>query len=259
VIRPVLTYYDIADGVTAFSSTRHGGVSHGNHGEFNINEYCGDSAEAVCANRNVLCEELEIEPEHLIMPHQTHGTEMRLIGEDFFSLPCDIRRMVLEGVDGVMTAMRGVCIGVSTADCIPVLLYDEEHGVVCAVHAGWRGTVQRVVVKAIAEMRAACHTNPSKIKACIGPGISLENFEVGPEVYQQFMEASFNMECISRMYDKWHIDLWECNRIQLMEAGVNPANIQVAGICTYAHPDEYFSARRLGVESGRIFTGIVIR
>lgn len=256
---PVLTYYDIADGVTAFSSTRRGGASVGSYGEFNVNEYCGDRAEAVAANRKSLCEELGIETGHLIMPHQTHGTEVRQIGEDFFSLPEMVRKMVLEGVDGVMTTMPNVCIGVSTADCIPVLLYDKDHRAACAVHAGWRGTVQRVVVKAIAEMRAAYHTDPAKLAVCIGPGISLHNFEVGDEVYQKFKEAAFPMERISRKSDKWHIDLWECNRIQLMETGVNPNSIQLAGVCTFDNADEYFSARRLGVESGRIFTGIMIK
>ena len=257
--QPVLTYYDIADGITAFSSTRHGGVSAGNYGEFNINEYCGDSAEHIATNRAALCEELGIELSHLIMPHQIHGIEVRQIGEEFLNLPESIRKMVLEGVDGVMTTLSGVCIGVSTADCIPVLLHDEAHHAVCAVHAGWRGTVKRIVIKAIAEMRAAYHTEPSELKVCIGPGISMESFEVGQEVYQEFQEAAFPMERISRKYDKWHIDLWECNRIQLMETGVKPENIQLAGVCSYAHADEYFSARRLGVESGRIFTGILIK
>jgi YfiH family protein len=259
MMRPLLSYYPVADGVTAFSTTRHGGVSSGNYGEFNINEYCGDEAEAIKTNRSSLCTEINIDEAHLVMPHQTHGTEVRIIAEEFLSLPFETRKMLVEGVDAVVTDVRGVCVGVSTADCIPVLLYDEEHHVCAAVHAGWRGTVKSIVLKAIAEMRAAFATSPSSLTACIGPGISLQHFEVGDEVYEEFAQAGFPMDKISRKYDKWHIDLPECNRLQLLSAGVDAQRIICSDVCTYSRSDEYFSARRLGIDSGRIFTGIIMK
>ena len=144
--------YSIASGVKAFSTTRKGGVSQGNYSEFNINEYCGDNAEHVAENRRRLAAELGVEPGHIIMPHQVHGVEVRQIAGEYFSMPENIRKMILEGVDAVMTNQAGVCIGVSTADCIPVLLYDEEHHAVAAIHAGWRGTLARIVHKTIQEM-----------------------------------------------------------------------------------------------------------
>ena len=256
--RPVLNYYNIADDVTAFSTTRHGGCSKGNYGEFNVNEYCGDSTEAVTSNRKALYAALGIEADRLIMPHQTHSIEVRHIGRDFFALPDEIKKMLLDGVDGVMTDVPGVCVGVSTADCIPVLLYDEEHQAVCAVHAGWRGTASRIVQKALADMRAAFLTTPSKVKAVIGPGISLKNFEVGDEVYNQFSAGGFDMDRIARRYDKWHIDLPLCNRLQMEEAGVSPDTITDCAVCTYDNVADYFSARRLGTESGRIYNGILL-
>ena len=82
---------------------------------------------------------------------------------------------------------------------------------------------------------------------------------MGDEVYEQFSEADFDMQHIARRYEKWHIDLWECNRIQLMEMGVPEINIHVAGICTYTHHDDFFSARRMGVDSGRIFSGLMLK
>ena len=102
-------------------------------------------------------------------------------------------------------------------------------------------------------------TVPQDVVAVIGPGISLANFEVGQEVYEQFAQLGNDMERIAKMYDKWHIDLPECNRLQLVEAGVPERQILSADICTYDHCDEFFSARRLGIESGRIYTGIVLR
>ena len=86
---PLLTFYDIADNVTAFSSTRHGGASVGNYGAFNVNRYCGDSPEAIVKNRQALCKLLGVSDDHLIMPHQVHGTSVTQIGRTFFLLKKD--------------------------------------------------------------------------------------------------------------------------------------------------------------------------
>ena len=145
----------------------------------------------------------------------------------------------------------------STADCIPILIYDEVHHAAAAVHAGWRGTVKRIAMKAVSAMRVTYGSRPEDLTAVIGPGISLEAFEVGDEVYEEFASAGFCMADISRRYDKWHIDLPECNRSQLSAAGVS--DIRMTGICTYNNSADFFSARRLGVASGRIFTGIILR
>ena len=161
--------------------------------------------------------------------------------------------------DAVMTDMADVCVGVSTADCIPVLLYDEDHHAVCAVHAGWRGTMARIVQCAVKTMQTVYQSIPERIKAAIGPGISITHFEVGDEVYQAFAEAGFDMDAIARRFKKWHIDLPLCNQMQLTETGVPEEQIHQAGICTYDSYDRFFSARRLGIRSGRIFTGIAMK
>lgn len=272
--QPVLNYYDLSDDVKAFSTTRHGGVSEGNYASLNINEYCGDSKANTDANRLLLANELGIDANHIIMPHQTHGVESRIIGEEFATLPDDVKKMLLEGVDTVMTNIPGMCIGVSTADCIPVLLYDEEHHAAASIHAGWRGTQARIVHKAVQEMRMAYQTDPTKLKAVIGPGISLDNFEVGDEVYAAFEQAAFDMSTIAEerikrnpnaddpakaFERKWHINLPLANIQMLTHNGVDEANIINTGICTFDNADNYFSARRLGIESGRIYTGIIIR
>jgi len=80
---------------------------------------------------------------------------------------------------------------------------------------------------------------------------------VGDGVYDAFLQAGFPMEQIARRYEKWHIDLWEANRLQLLDEGVQPHSIEVAGVCTYLYADRFFSARRLGIHSGRILTGVM--
>ena len=264
MVQPRLQFYPMGDGVTAFSSTRQGGYSEGRYGEFNINRYCGDDEEAIRKNREALCQLLHISDERLLMPHQVHLTEIAVVDENLLRLPADEQQEALEGIDAIMTDRVGVCIGVSTADCIPVLLYDKRHHAVSAIHAGWRGTVQRIVEKTIVQMTAVYGTQPSELVAQIGPGIHLDNFEVGDEVYEAFQQAGFDMETISKRYptadgkgEKWHIDLPECNRQQLIAAGLPAESVTVSPICTYQRHDTFFSARRLGITSGRIFTGIM--
>ena len=141
---PQLLSYDIAPGVRAFSTMRHGGVGEGAYCSFNINSYCGDSQENIAANKASLAETLGIEPTKILLPHQVHGADFCIIAPDFMALSEEERAKVIEGVDGIFTSMSGVCIGVSTADCIPIIIYDPEHHAACAIHAGWRGTVKRI-------------------------------------------------------------------------------------------------------------------
>ena len=289
----LLNRYHIGKNILAFSTTRHGGCSKGNYAGFNINCFCGDDVEDIRKNRETLCSLLGIDDRHLLMPHQVHLTKTVRIDEALLTLSEEEKTEALEGYDALMTNLSGVCIGVSTADCIPVLLCDESHHAVCAIHAGWRGTAGRIVEKALAEMGKAYGTRPEQVKAQIGPGIHLESFEVGDEVYETFLKEGFDMKAISKKFPakdsslfhltssikkdssllhltssllhlpsslkKWHIDLPECNRLQLRDSGVPESQISVSPVCTFQQSADYFSARRLGINSGRIFTGIMIQ
>lgn len=236
--------------VFCFSTTRYGGCSEGAYASFNCTHYCGDRPEHVAENRKMLCRLFPQPPKELIVPHQTHSTCVRVITSSFSSEE-------LEGVDAVVTHLPQYALCVSTADCIPLLLYDAKQKIIAAVHAGWRGTVGRIVEKTLKTMAGQYGVQGEDIIACIGPGISLDAFEVGDEVYAAFEEAGFAMERIARKEEKWHLDLWEANRLQLLAGGVPEDHIEVAGICTYHQCDDFFSARRLGIKSGRILSGIM--
>ena len=108
-------------------------------------------------------------------------------------------------------------------------------------------------------MQMAYQSKPELLKAVIGPGISLKNFEVGDEVYEAFADAGYPMEQISQKQEKWHIDLFACCRLQLEATGIKTENIGESGICTYDNVEDFFSARKLGIASGRILTGIVLK
>lgn len=258
--RPKLLTYSISDNVVAFSTMRTEGYSHGNYAAFNINRYCGDNPCDIALNQRALCVELGIDERNLVFPHQTHGTKGVFVDADFLSLDKAARMSRLEGCDYIATSVKGVCVGVSTADCVPLLLYCSDPMFAVAIHAGWRGTLQQIAFSAVTDVAKRFGINPQNFRAAIGPSISLDSFEVGDEVYDAFHSAAFDMNAIaSRLRGKWHIDLWKANTLQLIEAGVHADNIFVSGICTYKQYTDFFSARRLGIESGRIFSGIIIR
>ena len=244
--------------ISCFSTTRHGGCGEGTYATFNCTHYCGDNPEHVKVNLEFVQAFLKNAKANqgkgadvLIIPRQTHTTNVRIVTDN-------LKPEDLQDVDAVVTSLKGHCLCVSTADCIPVLLYDKVKLVIAAVHAGWRGTVGRIVEKTIDVMKSHFGTEGKDLVACIGPGISLASFEVGDEVYAAFAGAGFDMDLIARKYEKWHLDLWEANRLQLLAKGVLPEHIEVAGICTYQHHEDFFSARRLGIKSGRILSGIMM-
>lgn len=246
--------------ISHFVTTRRGGCSEGAYASFNCSPFHGDEAEHVRKNQEMLRRTLPRMPKELIIPNQIHGTKSLLIDEAFLDATPEWKKEQLQGIDAVMTSEKGCIVCVSTADCVPILLYDKKNEAVAAVHAGWRGTVGYIVGHVLERMRAVWGTDGADVIACIGPSISVESFEVGDEVYESFHKNGFDMSRIScRKVEtgKWHLDLWEANRLQLLDFGVPCGQIEVAGICTYIHQEEFFSARRLGIKSGRILSGIV--
>lgn len=206
-----------------------------------------------------------------LYPHQTHTDQIFHITEEFLSLSQEEIKAQLEGIDAIISNVKDTILGISTADCIPVLVYDPEHHAAAAIHAGWKGTVKRIAMKAVSQMEVVFNTDPSKCTAAIGPGISLESFEVGDEVGAIFMDEGFELCSVSRRMPKMntqfpgagmklHLDLKEINRQQLMSAGILEENINVSAIDTYTD-ERFFSARREqkgDVKCGRILTGFVI-
>ena len=199
-------------------------------------------------------------PHPVIQGHQIHESRVAVIDRP------GMTREELEGYDAFITKLPGVAIGVRTADCVPVLLYDPEKRVVAAIHAGWKGTVLHVSQCAINVMVQEFKCRPESIRAAIGPAIGPDSFQVGEEVATRFKEAGFPVDDIwsfrgpgdgRPMSGGHHIDLFKANRWLLEQAGVLPENIQECGIDTYTN-EAFFSARREGVECGRIINAIML-
>ncbi len=268
---------DARAGILAFSTTRRSPLALaeddprrvGAYAGFNVTDYCGDDPALVERDAQWLASRAGVARERLILPRQTHSARVERVDGALLALDAAARREKLYGVDALVTDCPGVCVGVSTADCVPVLFYDPVRRVAAAAHAGWRGTVSRIVQRTLEKMVGCCGTRPSDVRCVIGPSISAEAFEVGDEVVEAFARAGFDtarlvserpaMRTDEAGKRKPHIDLWAANAALLEEAGVLLGHIQVAGVCTYTHSDDFFSARRLGIHSGRIYTGIVLR
>lgn len=168
-------------------------------------------------------------------------------------------RAVLEG-DGLMTAVPGVLLGIQTADCVPVLVADVRRRVAAAFHAGWRGTVARVVERGIAVMGAEYGSQAEDLVAAVGPSIGPCCYAVGDEVRGEF-EAAFGYaeELFREAAGEMRLDLWEANRRQLLEAGVGEERIVAVGECTACAVDgggrrRYFSHRAEKGFTGRMLS-----
>ncbi len=249
------------DSLLHFSTTINGGVSTGNYTSFNLGMYSGDDSENVAKNRSRLAEMLNISSENLIFPYQTHGDSVCIIDSEFISKNKEEQLQLLNGVDALITNQIGVCIGVGTADCVPILIFDPKNKVLAAIHAGWRGTVAKLGAKVVEIMKTQFNSIPSDLLVGIAPSISPDYFEVGDEVVDEFAHAGFLIDDIGYYNfetNKFHIDLWFANELLLNQVGICFDNIEVAGLCTYDHCDQFFSARRQGIKSGRLITGGVI-
>ena len=246
--------------IAHFCTSRQGGVSMGNYASFNLSPFSGDKPENYLENQHVLCNKLGIDSEKLIIPFQTHGTEIREIDERFFHLSANEKSLYLNGVDAIFTQLRGVCIGVTTADCVPLLFFDPIKQVIAAAHAGWRGTCARIAEKTVHALIEKYNCRTADIQVVIGPSISVAVYEVGKEVIDNFQAVGFDISKISENRgDSIFLNLWKANQQSLIKAGVLAENIEIAGICTFTEHERFFSARRLGIKSGRLLSGIMLK
>jgi hypothetical protein len=151
--------------------------------------------------------------------------------------------------DAILSDLPGHFVGVKTADCLPILLVDERHRAVAAVHAGWRGTVAGVVLSTLKAMAKRLEAKPGDVHAAIGPGIGPCCFEVGPEVAVQFGQS----------FQRAKVNLEQANRFQLVDAGVASERIYTLGLCTFCLAEQFHSFRRDGQKAGRMISVISVK
>jgi polyphenol oxidase len=273
-------------------STRLGGVSEVyGPAELNLGWTASDDSARVAENRRRLVAEIAgaNSQARLVTLRQLHSGVVRIIEKNSGAL--DGKLETAEGkatmrADGMMTDVPGVLLGVQVADCVPVLVADVKRKAVAAFHAGWRGTLQRIVERGIGRMQLRYGSRPEDLIAAVGPSIGACCYSVGEEVRHEFeSQFAYAPALFSEVYDsdpvkekypllfltarapghsnigpQIHLNLWEANRRQLLDAGLLPERVRVIGECTactrvkggrlkyYSHRGEAgFAGRMMGV------------
>ena len=262
-----LLLFDLLDkekDIVHFSTTRIGGVSNGTYSSFNMGNFSDDDPLNIFENRNILSRMFYMDISKFIIPHQTHGTRVLKIDEEFMGLDSTSAIEIMYGVDATISNLKGIFLCATTADCVPIIIYDKVKEVIAAIHAGWKGTSGRIVQNTILEMQKQYDSNPADMIACIGPAIDVNHYEVGDEVVDLFSKNGFNVSdpelCFrNQTSSKYHLNLKEINRRELVRLGLIENNIEITDMCTYSMQELFFSARRQTVHSGRMLTGIMMK
>jgi len=225
--------------------TRHGGVSPEPWSSLNLGGTVGDEIERVRTNRFLSFEVMECKPDSIFDVWQVHSAD---------AVCADAPRKFDEPyqkADIILTDKPDVTLFMRFADCVPILVHDPAKGVIGLSHAGWLGTVRDVAGVTIHTMREQYGSDPSDIIACIGPSIGPDHYEVGEDVVTQVKQTfGDDASLMLPLHDeRIHFDLWKANQYLLERAGVN--QIELAGICTACHTDDWFSHRAEKGRTGR--------
>jgi YfiH family protein len=228
-------------GVVHGVTTRAGGVSQGRCESLNVSYSVCDASENVDENLRRVAEAVGSRREELFAAYQVHGRSVTVVDEASDGRSrCDV----------LITSSPSKTLMLRYADCTPVLLADTRRRAIGVVHAGWRGSAVRAASAAVEAMSQAFGSRPRDLVAGIGPAIGPCCYVVGGDVFDAFADRS-------ELFNGPRLDLWEANRRALVAAGVPAESIEVAGVCTQCHADEYFSHRANGGQPAGRFAGVI--
>ncbi|HBX53775.1 MAG TPA: peptidoglycan editing factor PgeF [Bacteroidales bacterium] len=262
-----LTYYKFSilesfDNITHFVSTRKNGYSKGYFESLNLGLKVGDDPEIVIKNRMKLADAVGLNALDFVVPSQSHTTNVQIVGCNHKGAGVLYKDTALSETDAMITDEPNICLLVFGADCVPVLFYDADKKVIGVAHAGWKGTVNKIVSKVLQRMQekfGSCHEN---IFAAIGPAIGSCCYTIGEDVAIQFENTFTSCDsiiCRDETKGTIKLNLWEANKILLMNEGIPEKNIEIAEICTSCRHDLFFSHRFDKGKTGRFGAGIMMK
>lgn len=236
-------------------STRIGGVSEGPYASMNFGVARGDDRGAVEENYRRMAEILEMPYERMVLSHQTHTTNIRVVTETDAGKGL-WRERDYSDVDGMITNVWDLPLVTFFADCVPLYFVDPVHSAIGLSHSGWKGTLNRMGRCTMEAMEREFGSRPKDILACIGPSICGGCYEVGAEVAEQFA-AGFLPEqkkdiLTGKSDGKYMLDLWKANEWILLEAGIQKEHLAVTDVCTKCNPKLLYSHRVMGVQRGNL-------
>lgn len=240
----------VLSGIPHGFSTRQGGVSKPPCDTLNLAPSRGGDRPAVEENYRRFCRAIGTNERRVVLAEQVHETTVRQVTEEDAGKglwkPKDYT------ADALITNLADTPLVTFSADCGILLLHDPVSRCIGAVHAGWRGCAAGIVAKTVAELGRLYGARPENLLAAVGPGIGQCCFETDGDVPQAMRDA-LGAEAEPYLEDrgrKWHVDLPGLNRQWLLHAGLLPQHIDICGLCTFCHPELFWSYRRVGGARG---------
>lgn len=250
------------DVVVQAVTARHGGVSEGCFQSLNPAIHNGDDLMLVRQNRQLIANALGLDLNRFVTAEQVHGSAVYMVsGSDAGCGAFDYDTAIAK-TDGLITNQRGVPLMMFFADCVPVMLVDPVKKAIGLCHAGWRGTVAKIPRQTVQQMTVHFGSNPADIMAAIAPSIGPCCYEIDSVVERQIREA-FNDKSDKLLNPhgdgKWLLDLWQANKLSLLEAGLNEANIELSNVCTNCNSETFYSYRADHGKTGRLAVVLALK
>ncbi len=238
-------------GLTHAFLSRIGGVSAGPYAGLNLSWKVGDDPEKVRSNSEIVRQAFNIGEDRLFRVRQVHETKTVVVTPGLGA--ADVSTIE---ADALATGEPGCALAISTADCAPVILYDQSKKALAAVHAGWRGTALGAPAAALAKLTELNGTKPADVWAGVGPCVGQCCYEVDEAVEKGFREGGHPWEEIATPAGegKWRLDIARANKLALLRAGIPEPQVETSGLCSVCREDLFFSYRRDGPESGRMLS-----
>ncbi len=273
-------------------STRLGGASKGYFGTMNFSLTRGDDRDDVLENYRRMAHILGVDVSKMVLSHQTHTTNIRLVTEEDAGKGIWQERNY-ENIDGLITNVPGLTLVTFFADCVPLYFVDPVHHAIGLSHSGWKGTVHRMGQKTIEAMGEAFGTKPEELRVCIGPSICRDCYEVSEDVADEFKREFGTESCqdissvpyslsdktmagsqtdsaqfypwngksilMKKGKGKYQLDLWGANRRVLLDAGILPEHLAITNVCTKCNPDLLYSHRVMGDRRGNLAAFLALK
>lgn len=245
--------------VYALTTTRCGGVSETPYNALNLGENTSDAPMHVAQNLKLFSDFVRSATgaRHIVLPTQDHGNNCVVIDAEYLSQPPNKQKDIISHCDALITAVPSVFIGIRTADCVPLCLYNCATKTIAVVHAGWRGIANGIIEKTLKVLNTSKYAN--SIYAAIGPCIEGDVYEVGADVVAQ-IEPLFPNESVCEIKeDCYYLDLKKAVNLQLKGCGISSEHVESSPYCTYKHNTQFYSYRKEKGNTGRFLSGMVLK
>lgn len=220
--------------------------------------HTSENPEAIIENRKILMKELNHHLDHCVFANQTHSDNIHKVTKEDIGAGAYSMKDAIPDCDALYTREKGILLGIFTADCVPILLYDKSQDIIAAIHSGWKGTAKQITKKMLDVLKYDEDCEMEDIYAYIGPAIDLFSYEVGEDVIEALRKSGLNIETciIPQENGKYLLDNKRLNMQILLDAGIPDTQIFVQDGDTYSNEEDFFSYRK-NKDTGRNMTFIL--